>query len=334
MGLRKFFFNLITAVFLSVLFSACDGYAVDSPYPDISFQKKATLPSNGRSSAVGFAIDGKGYIALGRTATRSGALKDCWQYDPVLDSWTKKASFPGKARVKAMAATVNGKAYVGLGFDISYSVYDNRALLKDFWCYDPQTDTWVQKADLPSNFTDACVSFVHNNIIYIGSGFDGHGFNKEFWKYIPEQNEWVRLNNFPGPVRAGSVICTNGEQVFFGTGYNTYNQADWWEYFPATDSWKQLRRMPDNGRENAVALNINNRYFVATGRVFAGNLTGGGVYSDILEYDATRNVWYKRGNIPSGNRENAIAFTIDGKGYIGFGENDTTILNDFWSFEP
>jgi len=92
--------------------------------------------------------------------------------------------------------------------------------------------------------------------------------------------------------------------------------------------------MPDNGRVNALSLIVNNRIFVTTGRNFAGNYTGGGVRSDILEYNSTKGVWYKRGSIPEGARENAVAFTIDGKAYIGLGENDTRILDDFWSFEP
>ena len=120
---------------------------------------------------------------------------------------------------------------------------------------------------------------------------------------------------------------------FFGSGYKTDNSNDWWEYYPESDSWKQMRNMPE-GRENAVSLCVNNRFFVSTGRFFGGNLTVGHLNPDILEYDAIHNIWYNRGEIPNGKRENAITFTINGKGYIGFGENDSAVLNDFWSFEP
>jgi N-acetylneuraminic acid mutarotase len=306
-----------------------------SPYPLLSFVKKKSMPGTGRASAVAFVINDKGYVALGRTAVRSAQLNDCWQYDPVNDTWTQKASFPGIARVKAMAAVANGKAYVGLGFDPTYAVYSNQsAYLTDLWMYDPNNDTWIQKAKFPGTETDACVSFTIGNEIYVGSGFDGHGFGSEFWKYNPDNDTWTRIVNFPGANRFGATLCSNGAQVYFGTGYNTYNQSDWWEYLPASNSWKQRRSMPDNGRENAVSLSINNRFFVGTGRHFAGNLTGGGVKSDMLEYDILRDVWYERGSIPQSGRENAVAFTINGKGYIGFGENDTDILNDFWCFEP
>ena len=42
----------------------------------------------------------------------------------------------------------------------------------------------------------------------------------------------------------------------------------------------------------------------------------------------------KGGLSPNGNRENAISFVINDRAYIGFGENDHTVLNDLWSFEP
>jgi hypothetical protein len=142
------------------------------------------------------------------------------------------------------------------------------------------------------------------------------------------------VNDFSGPYRASGIACATDQHFYFGTGYRTYNVNDWWEYFPVTDKWIQRKAMPDNGRENAVSLSINNRIFISTGRHFGGNLTGGHVDSDIIEYDIIHDVWYVRGTIPGGARENAIAFTINGIGYIGFGENDTDILNDFWSFEP
>ncbi len=315
---------------------SCNG-AADSPYSSISFAKRTSMPGKGRASAVSFVIDGKGYVALGRTAVRSGALNDCWQYDPVQDSWTQKSSFPGLARVKATAAVVDGKAYVGLGFNISAGIYNYDACLKDFWMYDPVTDTWVQKASFPSNYTDACGSFVVNNAIYVTSGMNGANFGKEVWKFEPytgAKGTWVKMNAFTGHYRAAGIACATDQHYYFGTGYATYNLNDWWEYLPAKDKWIQLKSMPDNGRENAVSLSINNRVFVSTGRHFGGNLTGGHVDSDIDEYDIAHDVWYVRGTIPGGGRENATAFVIDGKGYIGFGENDTEILNDFWSFEP
>jgi len=323
--------------FLLLIFISSCNNAADSPYSTLTFNKVSPMPGTGRASAVAFVIDNKAYVALGRSAVWSRSLNDCWQYDPTDSSWTKMADFPGIARVKATAAVVNGKAYVGLGFNISLGVYNFDACLKDFWMYDPANNSWTKMADFPSNFTDACGSFVLNNEIYATSGMNGAGFGNEVWKYVPADGQagtWVKLKNFAGRARAGGIAVTNGMHSYFGTGYLTANENDWWEFFPASDSWIQRKSMPDNGRENAVSLTINDRIFISTGRHFGGNLTGGEVRSDMLEYDIYHNVWYVRGSLPASGRENAISFTINGKGYIGFGENDSEILNDLWSFEP
>lgn len=326
-----------TIFLFSILLAFSCNTPADSPYDPITFVKKSVMSEIGRASAVGFVIADKGYVALGRTAVRSGALNDCWQYNPELDSWTKKKTFPGIARVNAMAEVVKGKAYVGLGYNISIGAYGG-GNLTDLWMYDPIDDSWTKKAGLDglSTATNSCVSFVLNDEIYILAGFDGATFSDEFWKYNPLQGElgtWTKLNGSPRP-RSGAVLCANAEHIFFGTGYKTLSENDWWEYYPKSDSWKQLKSMPDTGRENATSLTVDNRFFVSTGMYFGGTLTSGKLKSDIMEYDALRNVWYKRGNIPNGERENAISFTINGKGYIGFGENETTVLNDLWSFEP
>ena len=324
------YIKFIILLMIVIQASGCD---VDSPQLTITFEKKTSLPGNGRASAVAFAVNGKGYVALGRNAANV-QLNDCWEYDPLGDSWQEKSSFPGMARVKASAAVLNGKAYLGLGHNNNVGVYNDTSNLRDFWEYVPQTDKWTRLADFPSNYSNACISFVSDNAIYVGIGFSEATYGSELWKYQPEENKWFRLNDFSGWQRFGSVVCSNQSHIYFGTGYRTGNKNDWWEYHPQSDTWTKLQPMPDKGRVNAVALCVNNRYFVATGRHFGGNLTGGHVKSDLMEYGSSNDAWHKRGEIPEGNRENAVGFVIDGQGYIGFGENDERVLNDFWSFKP
>jgi N-acetylneuraminic acid mutarotase len=325
--------NYILSILLVISQFGCDD-AADSPYPALTFQSKSTISNKGRASAVAFVIGDKGYVALGRNAARSGALKDCWEYNPVTDGWTEKAVFPGLGRVNGIAEAVNGKAYVGLGFDLTKRPYLNEAQLKDFWCFDPVANTWTRKADFPALSTNACVSFVIGNSIYVGFGFDGATFTNDLWKYDVATDQWKEMAYTGVTRRTGAVVCSDGEKVFFGTGYNSRKENNWWEYFPATDTWKERRAIPGTSREFGVGMSIGNRYFVATGRHFAGNLTGGHLKDDVVEYDAGKNVWYVRGVLPGGGRENAISFVINGKGYIGFGENDEGLLNDLWSFEP
>ena len=328
---------LLFLIACTQLFTSCTNNAADSPYPPLQFTKVTEMPGSGRASAIAFSINGKGYIALGRDAL-GNTLKDCWEFNPQLDTvWNKKTEFPGIARVKAMAAVVNGKAYIGLGYDPSKTNGMDNVLgsLKDFWTFDPtRIDSWTKNADYPSTATDACVTFVHNSDIYVAAGFNGLGFTNEVWKYNTLNDSWLRIKDFPGVHRAVAIACADSAHIYFGTGYKTMSLNDWWEYEPSTDSWTQKKPMPDSGRGNAVAFTINNRYFVATGRHFGGDLTGGHVKSDIMEYDPQRNVWYNRGDLPASGRENAMVFVLNGKGYIGLGENNTNLLNDLWCFIP
>lgn len=322
--------HVLLTVFLAAVFSSCND-AVDSPYEDVEFIQVSSMSETGRASAVGFAVNGKGYVALGRNG--NGGLNDCWEYNPIINSWTRKSDFTGKARVNAVAVGLDTVAYVGLGFDLNHGFYDIQGLLRDFWCYHPSTDIWEQKDSFPSSRTNACISFYYNKDIYIGCGFY-NGFSAEMWKYSIASDEWTQLKDFPGGYRACAVVSADEQHVYLGTGFNTANLNDWWEYFPEKDSWTHLKSMPDNGRQNGEGLAINERYFVSTGRHFGGTQTGGLLLDDLMEYDSSKNVWYVRGTVPGGGRTNAVSFVLNGKGYVGFGENDSNILNDFWCFEP
>lgn len=323
---------------LLLLFIALQGCndAAKSPYPDVEWTKKRNIPLRGLSSSTVACVGEKAYVLFGRTSSDSGSYGEhtnaCWEYNAANDEWTKKTACPGVPRVNAVSVSLNGKIYAGLGFH--GTKYDENSYLGDFWMYDPQTDSWERKADYPSFSTDDCIGFAYENKIYIGIGFHGTSFGRLIIRYYPETDTWEQMNEFPGYPRATGVGCAGEEHIYMGTGYTTTNLNDWWEYLPVSDSWKKRKEMPDNGRISGAALSVNNRYFVSTGRYFAGTLTGGHLKSDIIEYDAVRNVWYKRGNIPTEGRENAIAFTINGKGYIGLGEGESGVLNDLWSFEP
>lgn len=323
-----------------LLLHGCNS-AEDSPYPELVLQNENLSLIPERATAVSFTIGDKAYIAFGRTAGHgSDGYTDIWEYNPATKTATAKTVFPGTGRVGAIAGVVDGKAYMGLGFNPAKTVYDATGRLDDFWMFDPANNSWTPKAGFPKRTSGetspvvASVSFVYQKWVYVITDFDTYSFSKEVWRYDTQTDKWEQLNSFPGRHRTGAVMCHDGQRYFFGTGYVVDNMNDWWEYFPATDTWKERKPMPDKGRYNAVAFSVGNRFFVATGRKFGGSLTDGIIYDDILEYDANKNGWYKRGKIPTGGRENAVAFVLNNKAYIGFGENEGLMYNDLWSFNP
>jgi hypothetical protein len=93
-----------------------------------------------KAFAVGFSINGKGYIGTGVSDTVSqdgnGATKDFWEYDPAADTWTQKADFGGGTRFWATGFSIGSKGYIGTG-EAFYSQYTGvSGPKKDFWEYD------------------------------------------------------------------------------------------------------------------------------------------------------------------------------------------------------
>ena len=322
----RFYFTSFIIVLMAVLAVGCD--TLSEPTEPVVFVPKQSLPT-GRASASSFVADGKAYVLCGRSSTDK-ALRDFWMYHPATDTWTELDTVPFSGRVKAIAEVVNGFAYVGLGFN--GRVYADSAYLRDFWRYNLQTTTWIRCADFPSRNSDVAVSFVYGSEIYVAFGFYD-GFTRDVYVYDTQTDVWTHCDDASAFMRAGAVSCSNGENYFAGTGYNTRSMNDWWEFFPESHTWIRRADIPTAGRMFAVSVAVNQRIFVLGGRHFGGTLTTGRLFDDLLEYDIAADKWLLRGRLPRGGRENMVAFSIDGTGYIGLGEDTNgTILNDFYSW--
>ena len=59
------------------------------------------------------------------------------------NSWVMKNDFIGFKREQAFAFSIGNKGYVGTGVDTSETV------MNDFWEYDPEFDSWTQRANVP-----------------------------------------------------------------------------------------------------------------------------------------------------------------------------------------
>src|SRR5690349_3884439 len=104
-----------------------------------TWTKKADLSTLNRESAVGFAINTKGYIGLGNVGgSPNGAM---WEYDYSTNVWTQKANMTGGGRLNAVAFVISGMAYVGTGENISF------ALDKKIYQFNPSTNVWTAKTD-------------------------------------------------------------------------------------------------------------------------------------------------------------------------------------------
>ncbi|MFZ1689074.1 MAG: kelch repeat-containing protein [Flavobacteriales bacterium] len=270
--------------------------------------------------AASFSIGGKGYVVTGSYTTGQART---WEYDPNGDQWVEKAVFPGAARTLASGFSIGTKGYVCLGG------YD------DLWEYDAGANLWAQKADFPGQARASACVFVINGVAYISNGSAGAIHYSETWRYDPATDSWSPRSACPGTARSSAVSFTNGSIGYISTGSTggSSTLSDTWAYDPSTDLWTQKANIPQVLRQG-VAFTIGNRSFAGTGQYGVPTTVTGGWY----EYDPATNTWATRAWAMS--RWSAFAFVINGKGYLGGGNNfaynspDGGPLASFQEYDP
>jgi N-acetylneuraminic acid mutarotase len=94
--------------------------------------------------------------------------------------------------------------------------------------------------------------------------------------------------------------------------------------------WK-AKTFPGTAAYEAMAFSIGDKIFLGGGYTYP-------YPRSFFEFDETSNTWMQQADIPGvqGSRSGAIAFSIDGKGYIGLGEDSALAreaLRDLWEFD-
>lgn len=238
--------------------------------------------------------------------------------DDLVGNWVRRSDFEGVPRSNSVAFTIGDLAFVGLGFDGDDD-------LLDFWQYDPDQDFWTRKDTFPGLARRAAVAFAID-----GKGFVGTGYNSDldlelndFWSFYPEAEpgkQWTRISDFPGTARYNAVAFVLEGHGYVGTGFDGNWLKDFYTYDPAIDQWEQIVSLGGSKREDAVA-------FVADGRAYVGTGRNNGAYVfDFWEYDPTSATWTRKLDLDEDDdydivRNGAIAFSLNGMGYITTGNN-------------
>ena len=211
--------------------------------------------------AVGFSLNGYGYVGLGSMLDSVGYTEtpeqDFWQYDPVGNAWTKVADFPGGPRVGATAFVICNKAYVGCGYSDSSG---QQVLHHDFWQYDPVSNSWTQVTSLSTFGRCFASAFSIGSFGYVGTGSVAVGpYENDFWNF-----HFVDTVAFS----ADSIVCA-GHSVLF-TDTSKFGPTSWQWQFPGGT--------PDTSSEQnpVVTYSIPGHYSVtltASDNCFSGTTT-------------------------------------------------------------
>lgn len=227
------------------------------------------------------------------------------------------------------AFTIGAKGYIGTGNNPNTGAYN------DFWEYDPVSDTWTQKANVPPVPRLRGVGFAANGKGYIGLGSSPTTSTmlNDLWEYDPASNSWTQKANFPSWGRFFGVGFAVGTIGYVGLGAdvnaNTY-ASDLWAYNPAINAWTQRANFPGGLRLGASSFVVGNRAYVGTGTDTLGNS-----YADLWEYNPANNSWLARTPLPAVGRSMGLGITIFNRGYFGTGIDSLgNYLDDWYEFNP
>ncbi|MBI4946004.1 MAG: T9SS type A sorting domain-containing protein [Bacteroidetes bacterium] len=235
-------------------------------------------------------------------------------------TWTQKTSLPSAARITSVAFTIGNKGYftTGQGVSTSTDYYD------DLWEYNPQADTWTQKANFPGGGRGYGIGFAINGKGYFGCGRDVNNlWYNDFWEWDTLTNIWSPKANVGGAARAAATAFVLNGKGYVGTGESSSNYLnDIWEYNPTNDSWTQKNLFAGSARQD-----VDRAVFTVGNKAYLGLGIGIGNYADFWEYDPNLDFWTQKANFPGGPVFGATGFSINAIGFIGLGTNfgDSTL---------
>ncbi len=100
-------------------------------------------------------------------------------------------------------------------------------------------------------------------------------------------------------------------------------------------SWDKLGDFEGYPRGGAVNFIINGVAYVGGGYNYDLQQQGtSGRLNDFWKYDQAADTWTKVAPFPGTARSQAVAFTLNGKAYVGTGTDGINDLSDFYEFDP
>ena len=258
-----------------------------------------------------FTVGNKGYVGAGARGITGDGEKTFYSYNPS-GGWDSIADLPSQGRRSAVGFGCASKGYVGGGYFINWVSGEGLTVdLKDFYEYDPESNTWTRKADLPEG-----------EGTYKGFGIGNKGYiikylSQKLWQFDPALNAWNQKADYPG----GEFRQSFSIGLF---GYVLEYSGKLWQYNPLLNEWKEKATAP----VTAMSTFATKTKGYAIGQHF------------VYEYYPLSDVWYKKGATPKIDEysENGtslgvqFSFGLKDKGYFSLEYRSTSLF--FYEFDP
>ena len=278
-------------------------------------------------SGLGVAVVNGKIYAIGGT-TENEFVNTNEEYNPETDMWILKAPMPTPRNYFATAVYQN-KIYCIGGTIGNSQTGDILTTVNEV--YDPATDTWENKTDMPTARVLGPASVVAGNIYFIG-GLPNGTLNE---CYNPATDTWTTMASKPIEASGPSVVFDNKIYViggFYEGGtfhFKTVTQI----YDPETDEWS-LAKPPNTfvvyGFAAATSGVMAPKRIYVFGIPYYGETAGtsGVPLCTNQVYDPEKDSWVTGADIPTGRLSFGVAVVNDLLYVIG---GFTVTFDMFWN---
>ena len=212
----------------------------------------------------------------------------------VEDSWAILEPMP-TARGDLGVAVVNGKIYAIGGFVSTNEEYNPYSKVNEE--YDPATNTWTTKKDMPTGRNHFGIAVYKNKIYVIGGchqTLSNTGVNEV---YDPATDSWETMSPMPTPRSTSAHVVNDKIYLIGGISWLTNTQANISNlneiYDPATDTWLYGKPIPTAVSSYASVV-IDNKIYV-----IGGLLSPQGAWTNLTQvYDPKTDSWSLRRSPP------------------------------------
>lgn len=238
--------------------------------------------------------------------------------------WVPRASYPGSGTMGAFTFVLNGKGYVAGG-------YNGSSATAALWCYDPLSNSWSQRASLPSARRHG-TSWTLNGKGYVVCGFGPSNQRvNTVLEYDPVTDSWATKTPLPSDARYGSHGFAIGQHGYVGGG-NIGSASgpfltDMWRYNSSNDTWTSIPGIPGSARYGATSWAINGK-----GYVQGGCLTSSSFTTQLWEFDPAELTWTSRLPRPGDGLSYTMVMTFPYSAVVACGKDDND-YNNYQAFD-
>jgi N-acetylneuraminic acid mutarotase len=272
-----------------------------------TWASRADMPT-GRWEMATSVVDGRIY-AVGGAGPIYQALRTVEVYNPATDTWTSKSDMP-TARQGLTTSVVNERIYAiggGSAYSSAYATAETFSTVEE---YDPATDVWTSKSEMPTARGWHSASVVDGRIYIVGGTSSTPNNGTAILAvevYEPATDTWIQKGDIPARRDAGCTSVVDGRIYAFG-GYSNGQSVH--EYDPLTDTWTRKADMPI-GRYGAYTSVVDGKIYAIAGHRGSSPYPG---IAAVDVYDPATDTWTTAPDMPTG-RFGSDTSVVDGSIY-------------------